>query len=86
MHKIIIIIAAVLSLSACTSTQKGLAVGATAGAIVGGLATNSVGGAIAGAAIGGVAGTLLGTVADKPDKCYYRGADNRVFIDDCPKN
>jgi hypothetical protein len=85
MKKLIIILAAVLSLSACSSTEKGAAIGATAGAIGVGLATNSVAGAAIGAIGGAVVGTLLGKVADKPDKCYYRGSDNRVFVDDCPQ-
>jgi len=85
MKKLIIILAAVLSQSACSSTERGAALGATAGAVVGGIATNSIGGAAVGAVVGAVAGTLLGKVADRPDKCYYRGADNRVFVDDCPE-
>ncbi len=89
MRKIIITLAAVLSLSACTSTQQGAAVGAVTGGVIGGAASgNVVGagiGAAAGAGIGAVAGELLGRNANNPDQCYYRTPQGRTIIDDCPQ-
>ncbi len=70
--------AAGFTLSSCESTKrmsnqdKGVAVGATGGAVIGGIIGNNVGkkgntalGAIIGAAIGGVAGGIIGNKMDK---------------------
>lgn len=70
--------AAGITLSSCESTKrmsnqdKGVAVGATGGAVIGGIIGNNVGkkgntalGAIIGAAIGGVAGGIIGNKMDK---------------------
>ena len=42
MHKLLIICASVLALSACTSTQKAATVGGVAGALIGGVAGAAV--------------------------------------------
>jgi len=85
MKKFILICAATLSLSACTSTQQGAAVGAGAGAIVGAATTGSVLGTAVGAGVGAVAGAAIGKVAGDEQNCYYRNSRGKVYIDSCPK-
>jgi hypothetical protein len=88
MKKMLVIgvaLTALLAVSACTRTQQSAAVGAGAGAIIGGVTTGTVQGAAIGAAVGGVAGALVGQVAGEPERCYYRAADGRLYIDQCPR-
>jgi len=85
MKKLLLIGAALLSLSACTSTQQGAAIGAGTGAVIGAATTGSVLGTAVGAGIGAVAGAAIGKVADQPGKCYYRNSKGQVFIDTCPR-
>lgn len=92
MKNIVLIIAALfalITLSACTTTEKAAGVGAAAGAVIGGATTGTLGGAAAGAVIGGVsgaiAGELLGRYRDDPTKCVYEDRYGRRFIDDCPE-
>ena len=92
MNKPILILAALLALvtlSACTTTQKAAGVGAAAGAVIGGVTTGTVGGAAAGAVIGGVtgavAGELIGRYRDDPTQCVYEDREGRRFVDDCPE-
>lgn len=85
MKQIIVMILAVLALSACSSTERGAAVGAGAGAVIGGVTTNSVAGAAVGAAVGGVAGAVIGKVAGSDDMCYYRDRYGRTYKDTCPR-
>ncbi len=62
---VVVMLAALLSLSGCSSSLRtGALGGAAAGAIVGGLASGSARGAILGAAIGGAAGAAIGGVMD----------------------
>ncbi|MDH3422448.1 MAG: OmpA family protein [Gemmatimonadota bacterium] len=61
----VVLIAATLSLTGCSSNLRtGALGGAAAGAVVGGLAGGSVRAAIVGAAIGGAAGAAVGAVMD----------------------
>lgn len=90
MHKVIILLAAVLALSACTNTQRAATVGGLAGAVIGGTTTGSFAGAAVGGAIGtvtgAVAGELLGRYQDDPNQCVY--VDRRTgkrFLDECPR-
>jgi hypothetical protein len=92
MNKIILIIAtllALITLSACTSTQRGAGVGAVAGAVIGGATTGTVTGAAVGgalgAATGAVAGNLLGRYRDDPTQCVFEDRNGRRFVDDCPE-
>lgn len=88
MKKILVIgvaLASLMAVSACTRTQQTAAIGAGAGAVIGGVTTGTVTGAAIGAAVGGVAGALVGQVAGEPTKCYYRAADGRLYIDNCPQ-
>ena len=81
MYKAILVLIAGLTVTGCTQTERGAALGATSGAIIGGVISNDVRGAAIGAAIGGT----LGAVAAQPGQCYYRDRYGRRFIDDCPR-
>lgn len=85
MKKLILVCAALMSLSACTTTQQGAATGAAAGAIIGGVTTNSVAGAAIGAAAGGIAGAVIGRVAGSSTECYYKDAYGNLYRAACPK-
>lgn len=90
MHKFLIIVAATLSLAACTSTQQGATVGALGGAVVGASATGgSVLGTVVGAGIGTVvgaaAGDVLGRVEGSNDRCVYQRPNGTRYIDTCPR-
>ena len=89
MHKFILICASVLSLAACTSTQKAATVGGVAGAVIGGATTGSVVGAAVGGALGATAGAvtgeLLGRYEADPNQCVYIDRRTRErYLDDCP--
>lgn len=83
MHKMIIPLLAALSLTACSSTERGAGIGAASGAVIGGVATGNVRGAAVGAAVGGVSGALIGNVADQPGRCYYRDRNGNRYVDRC---
>mgnify|MGYP000870946188 CR=1 FL=1 len=83
MKRMFIAVLAVLSLSACTSTERGAGIGAASGAVIGGVATGNVRGAAVGAAVGGVSGALIGNVADQPGRCYYRDRNGNRYVDRC---
>lgn len=90
MHKFILICAALLSLAACTSTQRGATVGGVAGALIGGTTTGSLAGAAVGGAIGATAGAvtgqLLGRYDRDPNRCVF--IDRRTgerYLDTCPR-
>lgn len=89
MHKFLIIAAACLSLTACTTTQQGAAVGAGAGAIVGAATTGSVLGTAVGAGVGAVvgaaAGNVLGRVEGSSDRCVYERPNGTRYVDYCPR-
>ncbi|RZA10522.1 MAG: hypothetical protein EOP02_34240 [Proteobacteria bacterium] len=90
MHKFLIVCASVLTLTACSSTEKAATVGGVAGAVIGGTTTGSFAGAAVGGAIGAVSGAvvgeLLGRYKDDPDQCVYvnRRTGER-YLDDCPE-
>lgn len=77
--KIAIVMVAVGSLAACTTTEK-TASGAGIGAAVGALASNSVGGAVAGAVIGGFGTYLFQT---RNGQCQYRNSRGKVYTTRC---
>lgn len=89
MHKFLIVAAACLSLTACTPTQQGAAVGAGAGAIVGAATTGSVLGTVVGAGVGGVvggaAGNVLGRVDNNSNICVYQRPNGSQYRDTCPR-
>ncbi|CAN7529940.1 glycine zipper domain-containing protein [Pararhizobium sp. LjRoot235] len=82
MKKILLAVALILPLAACTQTERGAGIGAASGAIIGGAATGKVRGAAVGAAVGGVAGALIGS-ASEPGQCYYRDRYGRRYIAAC---
>ncbi len=82
MKKILLAIALIMPLAACTATEKGAGIGAASGAIIGGAATGNVRGAAVGAAVGGVAGALIGN-ASEPGQCYYRDRYGRRYVAAC---
>lgn len=74
-----IVLAAVTTVSACTTVEK-TATGTAVGAAVGAAVTGSVGGAVAGAVIGGL-GTFLVETAD--GRCQYRKPNGQVVTAKC---
>lgn len=89
MHKFLIIAATALSLTACTTTEKGAAIGGVGGAVIGAAATGNVVGTAVGAGIGTVvgaaAGNVLGRVAGSDNICIYERADGTRYRDTCPR-
>ncbi|RUT35148.1 hypothetical protein EMQ25_04170 [Arsenicitalea aurantiaca] len=83
MHKLLIIIAAVFALAACTPTQQSAAVGGGVGAVIGGVATGNVAGAAVGAVVGAAAGTVVATVANS-NRCVYSDGRGGTYTDRCP--
>ena len=71
MRKTIIVLAAVLAFSGCSTLERDASLGAAAGGAIGALATGRVGGALAGAAIGAGAAILIGQ-ATRKGYCIYR--------------
>lgn len=85
MKNVIIALAAVTALSACTTTEKDAAAGALIGGAVGAVASGGqLSSTLAGAAIGGVAGVLLGRAARRGD-CVYRDRHGRRYVARCPR-
>ena len=88
MNRILISVALVLGLAACSSTSQsdrtvgGALLGAGTGALVGG-AIDGGRGALIGAAIGGVGGAVVGHET-APKRCVYRDERGRRYRDDCP--
>jgi hypothetical protein len=72
MKKLLVIIVAALSLSACTTTEQGAGVGAVTGGLIGAATTGTVAGAAVGAAVGAAAGAVVGHVAGRAGYCYYQ--------------
>ena len=88
MHKFILICAAVLSLTACSTTQRAATVGGVAGAVIGGTTTGSLAGAAVGGAVGAVScavvGELIGRSERNPELCVYEDRRGNEYLDDCP--
>lgn len=76
------LIASTVTLSACSQTERGTAIGAASGAIIGGVVTGRAGGALAGAAIGGAAGYLIAR-SDRRGYCIYRDRYGRRYEARC---
>lgn len=89
MRKFFLVCASVLTLTACTTTEKAATVGGVAGAVIGGATTGNLVGAAVGGAIGAttgaVAGELLGRYRHDPDQCVYVDRRGRRYLDDCPR-
>ncbi|MEM7462036.1 MAG: glycine zipper domain-containing protein [Pseudomonadota bacterium] len=84
MKKTIIVIASVLALSSCTTTQQGATIGGVTGAAIGAAATGTAGGAVVGGLIGGTAGALIGRAA-APNTCIYRNQWGYRYYAPCPR-
>lgn len=77
--------AAVLALgvAGCTSTQKGAAVGAGAGALIGQAVGGNTESTLIGAAAGGLAGALIGDAVGRPGYCRYRNSRGKIYEARC---
>jgi hypothetical protein len=86
MKNLLILLAVVISLAACSQTERGAAIGGLGGAAVG-AAVASPGvraeGALIGGAVGALAGALIGR-ASEPGDCLYRDRYGRRYIARCP--
>ena len=79
MRQMMIVVASVAALSACTTAER-TATGAAVGGAVGGLATGSAGGVAAGAVIAGL-GTYLYQTRD--GQCRYRKSNGTIVTRKC---
>ena len=85
MKKLLIILAAALSLSACSTTEQGAGVGAVAGGLLGAATTGTVAGAAVGAGVGAVAGAVIGHVAGQDGMCkYWNKSRTKMYVARCP--
>lgn len=84
MRKFVFAAIAALTLTACSQTEQGAAIGGLAGAAIGGAATGDVGGAVVGGAIGATAGALIGH-ANERGQCYYRDRRGHRYVARCPR-
>lgn len=82
MFRVILIVIALIGLTACNNTQKGAVIGGASGAAIGAATTGDAGGALVGGAVGAAAGALIGR-ATEPGKCVYRDAYGREYIANC---
>jgi hypothetical protein len=85
MKKLVLALALIMPIAACTPTEKGAVIGGASGAAIGAaVAGNSTEGAIVGGAIGAVAGALIGKSTERRGYCEYRDRRGRVYVDRCP--
>ena len=80
MLRLIVVLTAVFALSACTTTERDLAVGTAAGAIIGGIADGGEG-ALIGAGVGAVGGLLVRNLRN--GYCQYRNRNGRLYTARC---
>lgn len=86
MKKILVLMALLLPLGACSQTEQGAAVGGLGGAAIGAaVAGDPVQGAVIGGALGAVGGALIGN-ANERGQCRFRDRRGRVYTDRCPSN
>ena len=85
-------LATALTMSACTTSERGVGAGILAGGLLGGAIGGAVAGTWAGAAVGatlvGVAGaavgsSLVGRYAANPGQCVYEDQSGRRFLAPC---
>ena len=90
MKKLILAIALLTPLVACTNAEKGAVIGGVGGAALGTAAGgNDTRNAIIGGAVGAVAGALIGNAMDEQGRrrdgyCRYRDGNGNVYVDRCP--
>ncbi|MDP2121190.1 MAG: YMGG-like glycine zipper-containing protein [Hoeflea sp.] len=83
MTKLLVVAFAALTLTACTATERGTAIGGASGAAVGAVvASNPLQGAVIGGAVGAVAGNLIGR-ASEPGVCIYEDRNGRRYQAAC---
>jgi hypothetical protein len=84
MKKMVVLMALLMPLGACSQTEQGAAIGGLGGAAIGAaVAGDPVQGAVVGGATGAIAGALIGH-ASEAGKCRYRDRYGRVYIARCP--
>src|SRR5690606_14466587 len=84
MKKLLIMMALLLPVAACSQTEQGAAIGGLGGAAIGSAVANDpVQGAVIGGAIGAVGGALIGNASER-GQCRYRDRYNRVYTARCP--
>lgn len=87
MKKILVLMALLIPLGACSQTEQGAAIGGLGGAAIGSAVAapgNRAEGALVGGAVGAVAGALIGR-ANERDQCRYRDRYGRTYIAACPR-
>ncbi|MGN6145296.1 MAG: YMGG-like glycine zipper-containing protein [Mesorhizobium sp.] len=85
MKKMVVLMALLLPLGACSQTEQGAAVGGLGGAAVGAaVAGDPVEGAVIGGAVGAVAGALIGHASER-GQCRYRDRYGRTYVARCPR-
>lgn len=87
MRTLILSLALLLPLAACSQTEQGAAIGGLGGAAIGSAVAapgNRAEGALVGGAVGAVAGALVGR-ANEPNRCRFRDRYNRVYVAPCPR-
>ena len=89
MHKFLIVCASVLSLTACSTTEKAATAGGVVGAVIGGTTTGSLAGAAVGGAVGAVSGAVVGQLIGRydrdPTRCVYVDEFGDRYLDRCPR-
>lgn len=86
MKKMLVLMALLLPLGACSQTEQGAAIGGLGGAAIGSaIANDPVEGAILGGAIGAVGGALVGNASER-GQCRYRDRYGRIYSARCPSN
>lgn len=86
MKKILVLMALLVPLGACSQTERGATIGGLGGAALGAAVANDpVEGAVLGGAIGAVGGALIGR-ANERGECRYRDRRGDVYVDRCPRN
>ena len=84
MKKMLVLMALLLPVGACSQTEQGAAIGGLGGAAIGSAVANDpLQGAVIGGAIGAVGGALIGN-ANERGQCRYRDRRGRVYVDRCP--
>ncbi len=85
MKKMLVLVALMATLGACSRTEQGAAVGGLGGAAIGAaVAGDPVQGAVVGGAAGAIAGALIGR-ATESGQYRYRDRHGRVYVARCPR-
>ena len=77
-----VIVVTLLTLSACSTTERSAVAGGTTGAVIGAIATGNVAGAAVGGGIGAVAGALIGQ-SKRRGYCRYRNSRGHIHEARC---